>query len=94
MKARYAQGCFPHINAFDRFGASPRHGLGQQAATATHVEQVLSGNTRVLINPAGSEGVNLMKRLELRVGIPPARCKGFKFRDFCRINIGWCGHER
>ena len=65
------------------------HALGEDAATAADVEHALAKQAAALVgDPVKAHRVDLMQRLEFALHVPPAGGDGFKFGDFCQIDIG------
>ncbi len=92
------QSAFPEMQAgnSERFitqvyarniGAIRRQPFRQQAAAATDIQDLLSGDLHPLLDVVGAQGVDVMERLELAFGIPPSRCEVAEPGQFFRINV-------
>lgn len=78
--------------------AQPRHRFGDQAATASNIQQVQAGKgehqtggpTKVVCQPRANVAepcrVELVQRTEIALGLPPYICLSGKFRNFTEID--------
>ena len=66
-------------------GATPRHRVSRDAAATAHIEDLLARECRQLVDPVEPQRVDLMKRFELAVRVPPAVGQFTEFREFLRI---------
>ena len=71
-------------------GAFLRHRLGQDAAAAANVEQLLGVESlRLAFYVGNAYRVDIMKRLEFAFTIPPAACDRLKLVNLGGIYIGF-----
>jgi hypothetical protein len=69
----------------------PRHGLGQDAAAATHVEHALALERGELVDPLQAQGVDLVQWPELALRIPPAVGEITEFGQFLGVDVVHAG---
>ena len=68
-------------------GATRRHGLGKDAAAAAHIQHRLAIEPRQPVDVVEPQGVDVVQRLELAVGVPPAMRELVEFFEFERIDV-------
>ncbi len=68
-------------------GAPARHSLGQQAAAATHVEDLQAGKAGTCLDVVEPGWIEVVKRPEIAVRVPPVRRRGVEFRDLRGIHV-------
>jgi len=90
MQPGHGQRRFPHVDAGHRC-AAPRHALGQDAAPAADIQYGFPGQADALVNPVQAQRIDVVKRLEFRIRIPPAAGQRLEFGDFGRVDIGLAG---
>ncbi|MNM52751.1 hypothetical protein D3C81_638390 [compost metagenome] len=92
VQAGDPEGLLAHVDA-GHLGAASGHALGEDAATAADVEHALAKQTAALLgDPVKAHRIDLMQGFELALHVPPAGGDGFKFGDFCQIDIGITVH--
>jgi hypothetical protein len=68
-------------------GAARRHALGQDAAAAAHVHHALAGEGGAIVDIVQPQGIDVVQRFVLAVGIPPAVGGLIEFGDFLGIHV-------
>ena len=81
-----AEGLVGEVDAGD-LGAPGSHGFGQDAAAAADIDDLLAGNAGVGIYPVEAQGIDLVERLELGFGVPPAVGEVTEFLQFGGIGV-------
>ena len=74
-------------------GAFAGHGIGQDTATAPHVQHTFPFDWNLAVDPAQAQGVNLVQGTELAFRVPPAVGQVREFGQLGRVKVIACGHE-
>ena len=94
VQLRHAQSFGREIDA-QHVGATARHGVGQDASAATHVQRGQPLHRAQRIDPLQTQGVDLVQGAEFAVLVPPAVGQLREFGQFGRVGIGavWGVHK-
>jgi len=85
MQLRHAQRLGGEVDTRNTRTAA-RHGLGQNAATAAHVQHLLARQGGDAVDPRQAQRIDLMQGAKLALGIPPAVGQLGEF-----FQLGWVG---
>ncbi len=68
-------------------GTPARHAFGQEAAAATDVENLMTGEAGACLDVVEPGGIEVVKRPELAIRVPPAWRRRIEFRDLRGVHV-------
>src|SRR5690554_5922119 len=86
VQPSYVQRGFAHVDA-GYVGTTQGHAFRQQTATTANIQYFLACQLYPLVDVVQAQGIDVVKRLELAAGVPPAAGQCFKLGNLVLVYV-------